>query len=99
MPSGAVAAAVVGIATFGCSLHMGVTLLVLFLPSSKHEALKDGTEEGAGCTGRGAPGAPWCRVRYACARAQPLSPRGGPFLLSRVSACRHEICEMVVAAL
>ncbi|KAI8472982.1 MAG: integral membrane protein DUF92-domain-containing protein [Monoraphidium minutum] len=50
-PSGAVAAAVVGLATLGCSLRLGATLLAFFFASSKlthfKEELKEGIEEGA----------------------------------------------------
>lgn len=50
-PSGAVAAAVVGLATLGCSLRLGATLLAFFFASSKltrfKEELKDGIEDGA----------------------------------------------------
>ncbi|GBF93213.1 hypothetical protein Rsub_05945 [Raphidocelis subcapitata] len=50
-PSGAVAAATVGLATLGCSLRLGATLLAFFFASSKlthfKEELKSGIEEGA----------------------------------------------------
>jgi uncharacterized protein (TIGR00297 family) len=50
-PSGAVAAATIGLATLGCSLRLGATLLAFFFASSKltqfKEDLKDGIEEGA----------------------------------------------------
>lgn len=50
-PTGAVAAAVVGLATLGCSLRLGATLLTFFFASSKltqfKEELKEGIEEGA----------------------------------------------------
>jgi uncharacterized membrane protein len=50
-PSGAVAAATVGLATLGCSLRLGSTLLAFFFASSKlthfKEELKENIEEGA----------------------------------------------------
>ena len=55
-PSGAVAAAVVGLATLGCSLRLGATLLAFFFASSKlthfKEEVKAALEEGAKRGGR-----------------------------------------------